>query len=248
MIIDFNAHIGTWPEKNMRCSVVRLKKILVSSKIDCAVFSDITPVFSNKNELTPGLKKERVPDMFIPFLSLGPHFSVGQIKKKKEKIKGVRLYPVYTKYPLRQKEWYNLFTYAEQQNWIIQIYLRLVDIRTIKLTKSIASVIGSVEKIVEKYQGLKFVISGVTLEDIKKRPELFRQNNVWVEISHLQHPINALYRLLGLVDSTKVLFGSNAPLFYPKSATFQIENSEISREDKKRILAENAQKMLEDNR
>lgn len=153
---------------------------------------------------------------------------------------GVRVYPTYE--PID-------FAGAAMQEMlgrglILQVYLRLQDPRVLLQAVSSAEMIAALDSIAEAHKDTRFVISGATLAEATVNPELFTRENVWMDISHVQHPTNSLEKLIDAIGSSRILFGTNAPIFYPYANVFRVMNSKITDEDRERILWKNAAGLL----
>lgn len=155
---------------------------------------------------------------------------------------GVRLYPTYDPCDFNAPAMQDLL--AQSAGRIIQIYLRLQDPRVMPQVASSASVIQALGGITEAHKAVKFVVSGATLAEVTANRDLFTRDNVWMDIAHVQHPTNSLEKLLDAIGGSRVLFGSNAPIFYPYANVFRVMNSKISDEDRERILWKNALGLL----
>ncbi len=62
--------------------------------------------------------------------------------------------------------------------------------------------------------------------------------------SPAEHPTGSLEKLIDAIGSQHIIFGSNAPIFYPYANVFRVMNSKISDEDRERILWINAEGLL----
>lgn len=158
-------------------------------------------------------------------------------RKQTECPGGVRVYPTYGQVELD--------AVAESTNGgIVQVYLRLQDPRVLPQTVSSAAVIEALKGVTESHLGVRFIISGATYAEANANRDLFTRENVWMDISHVQHPTNSLNKLIDAIGIQHILFGSNAPIFYPYANVFRVMNSKISDEDRERILWKNAAELL----
>ena len=155
---------------------------------------------------------------------------------------GVRVYPTYTPWDFDGPAMRSLVS----ENGIVQVILRLQDPRVLPQAVSSAEVIEALDKLTPAHGDKRFVISGATLAEVKANRDLFTRENVWMDISHVQHPINSLEKAIDAIGSSRILFGSNAPIFYPQMAVFRVIHSPISDEIRERILWKNAQELLGD--
>jgi len=147
---------------------------------------------------------------------------------------GTRIYPTY--------QMVDLNAAAEAASGrILQVFLRLQDPRVLPQAVPSAEVIAALNGVTAANASVSFIISGANYAEANANRDLFTRDNVWVDIGHLQHPTNSLNKLIDAVGSEHILFGSNAPIFYPYANVFRVMNSKISDEDRERILWKNAQ-------
>lgn len=237
MTIDFNAHFGASPEMMTSCSAEALARMEKAAGIDVAVASDLAGAFGGAAS-----EDDLPPRRFVIFTSLSPSFDPHALPPAG----GVRIYPTYHVWDLGSESAASLLSTARERNLIVQIYLRLRDPRALPVKVAIAEVIQQVYKLAQTNADVRFVISGVSYAEVKGNQGLFGRPNVWTDISHVQHPINSLPKLLELIDSSHLLFGSGAPVLYPYANVFRVINSPISDEAKDRILCRNARELLGD--
>lgn len=157
---------------------------------------------------------------------------------------GVRLYPTYESLDFRGLRWSTLLLQARDKKLVLQVFLRLQDPRVLPQAVSSAAVIEELRGAVEANSDLRFIVSGATLAEAEANKGLFTRDNVWMDISHVQHPTGSLEKLIDALGSSHLLFGSNAPIFYPYANVFRVMNSKISDEDCERILWKNALEVL----
>jgi|GEM_PF-1150272 len=244
MIIDFYAHCGSnaaWVLKQVQHDVGDANEVLRLAKasgIDRTVVAEMACAFGETENA-----REPLLDGLVRFASIGPAFDLGRLEQEPA-IKGIRIYPTYQEWGFDSPQTAKLLILAGDRGWIVQVCLRLQDPRVLPQAVASGAVIGSLDKLVESRPSAQFVISGANYAEIKANPAPFARGNVWTDISHLQHPINSLPKLLDIVDSSRVLFGSNSPIFYPQMAVFRVIHSPITDEDRERILWKNAQQLL----
>lgn len=150
---------------------------------------------------------------------------------------GVRIYPTY--------EPVDLETVSEPMSGrIAQVYLRLQDPRVLPQAVSSAAAIEALKGVAEAHKNVRFVVSGATYAEVNANKDLFTRENVWMDISSVQHPTNSLGKLINAIGNEHILFGSNAPIYYPYANVFRVMNSKISDDDRERILWKNALALL----
>ena len=238
MIIDFCANLGCGPGMLACYDPNDLLSLAKTSGIDITIASDLSSVFGNKE-----INTQPLPDGLIRFASVSTIFDVGRLECAPS-IKGIRIYPTYQAWDFDAPEAIKLLSLAEDRGWIVQVCLRLQDPRVLPQAVASGTVIASLDKLVESHNSVRFVVSGASYAEIKGNPTPFTRDNVWTEISHLQHPINSLTKLLDIVDSSRIIFGSNAPIFYPFSSVFRVMHSPITDQVRERILWKNARELL----
>jgi hypothetical protein len=239
MVIDFNCHIGQWPEHDVNLDAAGLLPLMNAAGIDLAVTSDVGTLVSKDNDDSlASLSDKRI----IRFVNVRPETQLKGLDGSS--VAGIRLYPVYHEWNLGGSSFDELLSHAGQANWIVQIYVRIRDPRLMPQRKESPEVIASLVEIVKRYPEINFVISGATLFEVEEKLSLFGTDNVWTETAHLQCPMNSLPKLMNVIDKERILFGSNTPFFYPYSGIFRIQHSPISENDKELILGQNAKSLL----
>ncbi|HEY3298022.1 MAG TPA: amidohydrolase family protein [Armatimonadota bacterium] len=239
MIIDFNAYVGHWPEHDIDLKAAGLPKLMESAGIDLAVASDLDTLYDAGHvDSIAALSDSRI--VHFPIVSPGTDLS----RWKNGRVKGIRIFPAYHDWSTLD----DLLAQAEQARLVVHVCLRLRDQRLMIPIKESADVMNQLEPAIEAHPGVRFVLTGATLFDIKDRKSLFVRPNVWVETSHIQYVMNGLLKLVDLVGSEHVLFGSNTPFYYTGSNIFRIKHSDTSDEVKDQILWRNAKTLLEEGR
>ena len=82
------------------------------------------------------------------------------------------------------------------------------------------------------------LISGSDLEVTASMPD-----NLWVELSFFEIE-SSFANALKLFPEDRLLFGTHAPLFYPRSNVLKIQNSEAPASAKEAVLGQNAMRLL----
>lgn len=233
MIIDFNAYVGHWPEHDIDLDVAGLQKEMAGGGIDVAVASDLDTLYNvDRADSTAG-----VSEKIICFPIVSPETDLSKMAG----VKGIRIFPAYHDWA----DLNSLFDKAEQENWIVHVIFRLRDQRLMIPLKESADIIKQVESAVESHPNVKVVLTGATLFDINDNKNLFIRPNVWIETSHVQYVLNGVLKLVDLVGSDHVIFGSNTPFYYTCSNIFRIVHSDTSDEVKNKILWANAKLLLD---
>lgn len=238
MIIDFYAHCGCGPGMPHCYSPEELLSLQKSAGVDVSVASDLGTALDDEQ-----IAGEQFPDGLVRFVSVNPEIGANQLESDTN-LRGIRIYPTYQEWDLGGSEMAGILSMAEDRGLIVQLCLRLKDPRVMPQVVPSGDVIMAIDGILEAHKDVRFVISGAILGEIRANSTPFQRDNVWTDISHLQHPTNSLQKLMDILGSSRLLFASNAPIFHPYMAVFRVLNSPISDEDRERILCKNAQELL----
>jgi hypothetical protein len=149
---------------------------------------------------------------------------------------GVVAYPTYAQT--------DISSVIGEEHALVHVCLRLRDPRVLPQRVPSAEVLASLAETAARCPAVRFVVSGAVLAEVTGRLDLFRLPNVWVETAHIQHPMHSLRKLVDLVGPERVLFGTNAPLFYPEAAVFRLEHAPLSDSERRMIASDNALRLL----
>jgi len=235
MIIDFNAHFGAGPSSMEWHSASELLAIEMGAGIDITIASDLATAFHDA-----AFDDAPLPEGLIAFASLNPSFRPYDLPPAK----GLRIYPSYHDWSVADDAVARLLAIAREHSLIVQVCLRLRDPRALPVTVPIPDAISQIREMVSGNDDILFVTSGMSFAEIKANLALCDRPNVWIDISHVQHPTNSLPKLLDTIDVSRVLFGSGAPVLYPYANVYRVMNSAIPDESRQRILYKNAQELL----
>lgn len=126
---------------------------------------------------------------------------------------------------------------------ILQVYLRLRDPRVLRQEVPSVEVIKALDALTGG-AGPRLIVSGANLAEMRSNIDFFRRPNVWIDTAHLQHPTNSLPKAVELLGATRILFGTNAPVFYPAAEVFRLKHSPLSDGDRELIGSANALRLL----
>ena len=233
MIIDFYAHYGCGPGMPGCYSPDELLKLQKAAGVELTVASDLGAALGDA-------KNAEIPDGLVRFEGVKPHVDLASLGQPN----GIRIYPTLQEWDLDGQAMADLLAIAKQRGIIVQVCLRLQDPRVMLQAVPSGTVIAALDRVIEAHRDVKFVISGANLGEVRGNKSPFLRENAWTDISHLQHPTNSLQKLMETLGSSKLLFASNSPIFYPHMAVFRMLHSAISDEDRERILSRNARTLL----
>lgn len=160
---------------------------------------------------------------------------------------GIRLHPNYHNYTLRDPAFERLLRLAAERDLTIQIAAWMEDERTQHPLLQVPSVdLNPLPMLLEKVPRTKVVIlNGVmhmnTIAQLLSR--LGSSRHVCFDFAMLEN-ILGLRSLITSVGIDRVIFGSYSPMFIFESAELKVNESVLSRSEKKAILENNARRFL----
>ena len=230
MIIDFCAHCGYDEVSSLSHNIMNERFF------DTARFVELAQAAGIERSVVSGSENESL----IRFPTLSPASDVAEVGS----VKGVRIFPTYQIWDFDGEEMASVLAAAKRSGLIVQICLRLQDPRVLVQKTPSGEVLKALDKLAEVHKDVRFAVSGANYYEAQANSALFSRQNVWMDISHVQHPINSLEKLLAVVDAGRVLFATNSPIFYPKTAVYRVIHSAISDLNRDRFLYQNAKQLL----
>jgi predicted TIM-barrel fold metal-dependent hydrolase len=160
---------------------------------------------------------------------------------------GVRLFPNYHAYRLREPAALALFDELRRLSRPVVLSLRLWDERCHHPTNLVPAVpLDDVKYVLERYPELPVVIAGGTYQEARDlAPLLVARPAAGFEISYLKTPMSAVEALVELLGAERVLYGSGAPLNYPESAYLRVTMADLPAAARASILGGNAQRLFQ---
>jgi len=254
MITDVNVYLERWPFRRLPCDqperlVDKLQTTGVTQawvgSFDGLLHKDIGGVNARLAETCNRVN----PQLLIPFGSVDPKLPdwPEDIRRCHEDyhMPGIRLHPNYHGYTLDDAAFAELLTIAEKRELIVQLAVRMEDVRTQHPLMQVPDVdVGPLVQLMKARPRLRLVllnssrtVRGSTLTD------LVSAGQIYVEIATLEG-IGGVAKSLDSVPLDRVLFGSHLPLFNLESATLKLRESVLSAAQKNAITHENAKRLL----
>ncbi|MBC8873090.1 MAG: amidohydrolase family protein [Planctomycetes bacterium] len=254
MITDVNVYLERWPFRRLPCDeparlVDKLRAGGVTrawvGSFDGLLHKDIGGV----NARLAHVCKRVDPQLLIPFGSVNPKLPdwPEDIRRCHEDyhMPGIRLHPNYHGYTLDDPVFAELLTMAEKRGLIVQLAVRMEDVRTQHPLMQVPDVeVGPVVQLVKARPRLRLVllnssrtVRGSTLID------LVSAGQVYCEIAMLEG-IGGVASFLNSAPLDRVLFGSHLPLFNLESATLKLRESVLSAAQRDAITHENARRLF----
>ena len=241
-MFDVNISYGNWPFQNFSeytpdYLIAHLKKNGITggliSSID-AVFQDDLD-FQNRNLIS---LFQFVAPKFIPIVTVNPKFTNMMEMLEELSPKAVRLIPNYHTFPLNSPKLAPLASWCLENNVLIVIPRRMQDERSHHHCCRVPGVsLDEIAEFAARHSKLKILCNNLYFHETAKFAE--GPENVHVDISNIETS-NTLGALLNVIETKRVLFGSNTPFFYTKAAVMKVEAAEIPLKDKFSISEGNA--------
>ncbi len=254
MIIDVNANLSRWPFRRTPCDELpALIKKFQEHGVQQAWVGSLDGLFHRDMggvnlRLVEACRQERRVKL-LPFGSINPMLPDWQedIRRCAEEYRmpGIRLHPNYHGYKLDEPVAGELLDLASRRGLIVQLALRMEDIRVQHRLMRIPDVDARpLAALVKARPGLRLVVLNnmATLQDQDLRG-LAATDRVWFEIS-MREGVGGVARLLQVVPSARVLFGSHLPLFSLESAVFKIREAGLEGPQRQAIEHDSAQRLL----
>lgn len=254
MITDVNVYLERWPFRRLPCDEpAKLVDKLQTSGVtqawvgsfDGLLHEDIGGV----NARLADLCKKVNPQLLIPFGSVNPALPdwAEDVRRCHEEYRmpGIRLHPNYHGYTLDDPAFAELLTLAEKRRLIVQLAVRMEDVRTQHPLLQVPDVeVGPLAQLVKDRPRLRLVLlnSSRTVRG-SVLAGLVNAGQVYVEIAMLEG-IGGVAKFLNSTPLERVLFGSHLPLFNLESATLKLRESVLSTGQEDAITHENAKRLL----
>jgi len=173
----------------------------------------------------------------------------------------VRLMPGYHAYELAEANVDALAERAAQDGVVVGVHLRAEDERMQNPIALVPGVpVADVVALAQRHPSLRVVVFGLSrlrelsgfvpdgllgrlAEPVGAEPLAALPANLWIDLSFHEYE-SSLVVATKLFRTDRLLFGTHAPLFYPRSNVLKIANSEAPADVKAAVTAANASALL----
>jgi hypothetical protein len=190
--------------------------------------------------------------LLVPFGSVNPKLPDWEDDLRRcaeeHRMPGIRLFPNYHGYKLNDPDFVRLLRLAVERGLLVELALIMEDHRMMHpLLRVEPTDPGPLVNLVQRTPGLRLVLLNA-LRTLRDQPlaDIVAAGEVYVDIAMLDG-FAAIANLLTRVPSSRVLFGSYAPLFYFEAALLKLQESPFSDEQLRAIRSENANRLLATN-
>ena len=152
---------------------------------------------------------------------------------------GIRLHPNYHQYNIRDQNFHDLIRIAASENIVVQIAVALEDTRTQNPLAAVPDVdLAGLELALEKNDGAKVqLLNCRSLSGLPR--ELTSCDNIFFDTSRMDST-DGLARIMEEVPADRILYGSHAPLLITEAALIRVHESNLSVQDRAKVLYVNA--------
>ena len=254
MIIDVNANLGHWPFRKLNhntpdglCGLMEKNGVTRAwvAMMDCIFYKDVQVGNRDLAEAVKGYE-----DKLNPVAVINPYFP-GWEEDLAECVEtlgmsAVRLYPNYHNYTLADECFSQFMARASGMNLVVQIAARASDERMHHWHVTVpATGLKPLGNAAAEHRDVKIIVCNVRAHEATViEGGLESHENVLIDISHVES-VNGVGELSDKIGSRRVLFGSQAPYQYMKSAILKMQEADLSDEAKEDILFKNAQRLEE---
>jgi len=256
MLIDVNAYLGYFAFRRLRHNTSDgLLRLMDRHGIDVAVVSSASAITyrnaqAGNEELADEVKGHE--DRLVPFAVINPSYAGWEydLKVCREDFGmfGVRLYPRWHGYSLKEGCVSELVDAATELNMVVSVSVRVEDPRQRHWLLDVPDVpLGEIAELVRACPDARFMILeglGFTDSPFGRKDEGLPENYL-LEISRLSALLRAeIKQLIGNVGVGRLAFGTGIPFKYPGPAILKLDVLDAGEEEKEAIRWRNAREML----
>ena len=254
-LIDVNVNLGRWPLRRVRgdetsAFAVMLRRQGVAQawagSFDGLLHKDIGAVNARLAEEC----RRHGRGVLVPFGSINPKLPDWEDELRRctaeHHMPGLRLHPNYHGYKLDDPDFAKLLRRATERRLIVQLVLVMEDERMMHPLMRVEPVdTAPLVNLVKQTPGLRLVLLNA-LSTLRGKPlvDLVAAGEVYVEFSMLEG-VGGVEKLLTQIPLDRVLFGSNAPLFYFESSVLKLKESPLNDEQLRAMRHDNALRLRE---
>jgi len=255
MIIDVNVNLSRWPFRRLPCDELpRLIERLRNCKVrqawvgsfDGLLHRDIGSVNARLAEQCKAAPK----GLLLPFGSVNPTLPDWSEDLRRccedHQMAGIRLHPNYHGYKLDDPVFAELLTLAAKRGLIVQLAVRMEDIRTQHQLMQVPDVdLKPLADLVAARPSLRLVVlNGLRTLRSDELRRLAAAGSVYFEIAMLEG-LAGISRLLGGIPPGRLLFGSYFPFFQLESAILKLRESELDDSQTEALSHRSAEQLLQ---
>lgn len=261
-IIDTNVHLFEWPFRKLKYDrtealIAKLRKHRITKAWAGSFEAVLHKQLDVSNRRLAEECRQRGEGMLVPIGSVNPAWADWEedLRRCQEQYRmpGVRLYPGYHGYTLDHPEFARLLSVAANRGLLVQIAMRLEDIRVHHVATNVPDVnAGPLAATMKKTPDAKVqLINSVGALLGNHLSGLVRETQVTFDIAATEGNggvgrviagTNPSFR--GSIPVERLLFGSHAPFFPCESAVLKLFESPLNLDQLEKLMHANARKLV----
>jgi predicted TIM-barrel fold metal-dependent hydrolase len=254
VIVDVNANLSRWPFRRTPCDELpRLVETYRRHGIGQAWVGSLDGLFHRdlggvNLRLAQACGQVREVEL-LPFGSVNPLLPDWQEELRRchevHRMPGIRVHPGYHGYQLEEPAFAQLLDLAAARKLIVQVVIRMDDIRVQHPLMRIADVESKpLAALVKSRPHLRVVVlNGMAGVRGPALQALATVDRIWFEIA-MHEGVGGVAALAKSVGLTQVLFGSHLPLFCLESAVLKMQEAGLDDRQRQAIESGNARRLL----
>jgi predicted TIM-barrel fold metal-dependent hydrolase len=238
-IIDAHGHIGQWPAtyvpyghaEDMLVSMDRLG----IERACLSAFAAVGPDYVRGNDMVADALR-RWPDRFTGYAALNPNYPEDTGRELRRcfdelGMRAIKLHCDLHDYPMDGENYREVFEFAEERELTILIHGAMV------------------KDILRQYPHVNVLSAHVGLWDGRSQNDVIELakscDNVYLDLAASLSYRGALKRMVDEVGADRIVHGSDFPLMDPGFQLGRVIYADISEEDKRKILRDNAIRLFD---
>ena len=244
MIIDAHVHIGRDKDGNSQ-TIGRQKALMHRYGIDKSV---IFP-FDETGDLIEASRRilGYAGRAFVPFLRFDPKAITAEEVSAllSEGFGGVKLHPRAQNFDPLSRRYHKIYKAIEDSGKPLLMHTRktLPFIRTAHMANPAYSDPDRIVRLAADFPNMSLIIAHLAAMSRDAITEIGRRDNLYLETSILGTTMS-MKMLCKSIGADKIIYGSDAPYSDQEIEILKIRKAEISASEKRRILSENARKII----
>lgn len=247
-IFDAGCFCGNWPFRKIRANTLeKMRALHKQSGINGGCMASLEAVFYNDPaEADDTLIAALSGCEYRPMLTVNPMLPAWEndMKRAARKIAGIRLYPGYHGYSLKDACVFELCELAAALKLPVTISMRMEDERNTYIFQPRKLDMDEIDVLVN-HQSCTFVLSSLRIgECTELKSTIKKRDNVYMDTAGLKDGLFTVERAVALVGADKLVFASMAPINCITSTLLLIQKDEVSEENREKILFRNAHRIF----
>lgn len=247
-IFDAGCFCGNWPFRRIRNNTLEKMRLLHRQNgVTGGCMAALEAVFYNDPaEADEALQKQLAGSEYRPVLTVNPTLPAWEkdMERAAGKFAGVRLYPGYHGYSLKDESVFRLCELAAELKLPVTISLRMEDERNTYIFQPRKLEIDEIDVLINHQKDCTIILSSLRIGECTELKESIKKlRNVYMDTAGLKDGLFTVERAIALVGADKLLFASMAPINCVNSTLLLVQRDALAEGDKEKILSKNARKI-----